>query len=77
VQRAYLNALLAERFVELQETNLELAANRLAQVQQYQAAGRAAQYDVLRAKVERSNIEPLTIQARNDRDMAHLEVKRL
>jgi len=77
VQRAYLNALLAERFVELQETNLQLASSRLTQVRQFQQAGRAAQYDVLRAKVERANIEPLEIQARNDRDLAYLELKRL
>src|SRR5216110_1677739 len=54
VQRAYLCALLAERMVELQETNLQLASARLTQVQQFQSAGRAAQYDVLRAKVERA-----------------------
>jgi outer membrane protein len=77
VQRAYLGALLAERFVQLQETNLQLASSRLTQVQQFQTAGRAAQYDVLRAKVERANIEPITIQARNDLDLAHLELKRL
>jgi outer membrane protein TolC len=77
VQRAYLGALLTERLVELQETNLHLASTRLAQVQQFQQAGRAAQYDVLRARVERANIEPLAIQARNDREFAHLELKRL
>lgn len=77
VQRAYLGALLAERLAELQESNLQLAAGRLTQVQQLQGAGRAAQYDVLRARVERANIEPLAIQARNDRDLAHLELKRL
>ncbi|HJQ19928.1 MAG TPA: TolC family protein, partial [Gemmatimonadaceae bacterium] len=77
VQRAYLNALLAERMAELQETNLQLASSRLVQVQQLQAAGRAAQYDVLRARVERANIEPLAIQARNDLELANLEVKRL
>lgn len=77
IQRAYLMALLAERMVELQETNLQLASSRLTQVTQFQTAGRAAQYDVLRAKVERANIEPITIQARNDRDLAHLELKRL
>jgi outer membrane protein len=77
IQRAYLGALLAERLVELQETNLRLASSRLTQVQQFQAAGRAAQYDVLRAKVERANIEPLAIEARNDRDLLHLELKRL
>jgi len=77
VQRAYLGALLAERFVELQETNLQLASSRLTQVQQFMNAGRAAQYDVLRAKVERANIEPLAIQARNDLDLAQLDLKRL
>ena len=77
IQRAYLGAVLAERLVQLQETNLQLASSRLAQVQQFHTAGRAAQYDVLRAKVERANIEPVAIQARNDRDLAHLELKRL
>lgn len=77
VQRAYLGALLAERLVELQETNLQLASTRLSQVQQFQTAGRAAQYDVLRARVERANIEPVVIQARNDRDLAHLQLKQL
>jgi outer membrane protein TolC len=77
VQRAYLGALLAERLVELQQTNLQLASTRLAQVQQFQNAGRAAQYDVLRARVERANIEPVAIQARNDRDIAHLQLKQL
>jgi outer membrane protein TolC len=77
IQRAYLGALLAERLVELQETNLTLASSRLKQVEQFQNAGRAAQYDVLRAKVERANIEPVVILARNDRDLAHLELKRL
>jgi outer membrane protein TolC len=77
VQRAYLGAVLAERLVQLQESNFDLASSRLAQVQQFQNAGRAAQYDVLRAKVERANIEPLVIQARSDRDLAHLELKRL
>lgn len=77
IQRAYLGALLAERLAQLQETNLQLASSRLTQVQQFQTAGRAAQYDVLRARVERANIEPLAIQARNDRELAHLELKRL
>ena len=77
VQRAYLDALLAERMVQLQETNLQLASTRLTQVQQFQNAGRAAQYDVLRARVERANIEPLAIQARSDKELAQLELKRL
>ena len=77
VQRAYLQALYAARIVELQEGNLTLASNRLAQIEQLQRAGQAARYDVLRARVERSNLEPLAIQARNDRELALLELKRL
>jgi outer membrane protein TolC len=77
LQRAYFGVLLAEKLAQLQETNLQLASARLTQVQQFQSAGRAAQYDVLRAKVERANIEPVVIQARNDRDMAYIELKQL
>lgn len=77
VQRAYLIALLADRFVNIQSGNLALADARVAQVQQLQQAGRAARYDLLRARVERANLEPLLIDARNDRELALLEVKRL
>jgi outer membrane protein TolC len=75
-QRAYLQALYTQQLVALQDTNLALASARLAQVEQLERAGRAARYDVLRARVARSNIEPLLIQARNDRDIALLELKR-
>lgn len=77
MQRAYLNALYYVRVAELQERNLALATERLAQVEQMLAAGRSSRFDVLRARVLRSNIEPLVLQARNDRDNAHLDLKRL
>ncbi|MEP6622563.1 MAG: TolC family protein [bacterium] len=76
VQRAYLQVLYSARIAELQERNLALAADRLAQVEQFEKGGRAARYDVLRARVERANIEPLAIQARNDRELAVLDLKR-
>jgi outer membrane protein TolC len=75
-QRAYLQALYTQRVAALQDTNLALAQARLDQVEQLQRAGRAARYDVLRARVARSNIEPLVIQARNDREIALLDLKR-
>jgi outer membrane protein TolC len=75
-QRAYLQALYTQQVAALQDTNFVLAAARLAQVEQLERAGRAARYDVLRARVARSNIEPLLIQARNDRDIALMELKR-
>jgi outer membrane protein len=77
VQRAYLNALVAERVVAIQEENVTLASARVTQVEQLQTAGRVARYDLLRARVERANLEPLLIQARSDQELALLELKRL
>lgn len=77
VQRAYLTALLADRFVDIRAENLALATARMEQVERLEQAGRAARYDLLRARVERSNLEPLLIAARNDRELALLEIKRL
>src|SRR5688572_877684 len=77
VQRAYLDALFAENLAAIQDTSLALAAARLAQVQQFLKAGRASRYDVLRAGVERANLEPAAIQARSDVELALIELKRL
>ena len=77
VQRAYLAALVTERVGAIQEENLSLASARVTQVQQLQTAGRVARYDLLRARVERANIEPLVIQARSEQELALLELKRV
>lgn len=77
VQRAYLDALFAENLAAIQDTSLALATARLAQVQEFLKAGRASRYDVLRAGVERANIEPTAIQARSEIELALIELKRL
>ena len=77
VQRAYLDALFAARLAEIQRSSVNLATARLQQLEQLQTAGRAARYDVLRARVERANLEPIAIQAENDRELALLNLKRL
>jgi outer membrane protein TolC len=77
VQRAYLDALFARNLADIQDTSLALASARLAQVQEFLKAGRASRYDVLRAGVERANIEPAAIQARSDVELALIELKRL
>jgi outer membrane protein TolC len=77
VQRAYLEVLYAGRIAALQDTNVLLASRRLAQVEQFERAGQAARYDVLRARVERANLEPLAIQAHSDRELAILQLKRV
>ena len=77
VERAYFQALFAERMHEIQASNYRLAVSRLEQVERFQLAGRAARYDVLRARVQRANLEPLVIQAQHDRSLAILDLRRL
>jgi outer membrane protein TolC len=77
VLAAYLNGLLDQRLVEIQEANLALAQQQLTQAEQLEHAGRSSRYDVLRARVQFSNLQPPVIQARADRDAALLELKRL
>jgi outer membrane protein TolC len=77
VQRAYLGTLLATRIAGIHEGGLALARDRLAQVEQLAAGGRAARYDVLRARVEVANIEPVVLQARSERTLAELDLRRL
>jgi outer membrane protein TolC len=77
IQRAYFLALLDERLYEIQVRNVALAEDRLKQVQSLESGGRASRYDLLRARVERTNLEPALIQARSDRDLALLQVKRI
>ncbi|HEX8850408.1 MAG TPA: TolC family protein [Gemmatimonadaceae bacterium] len=76
-QRAYLLAILAGRLVDIQRSNLQLASNRVTQAEQLQSGGRAARYDVLRARVERANAEPLVLQSESDREIALLQLKQL
>ena len=77
IQRAYFQALLNDRLYEIQVRNVALADDRLKQVERLESGGRAARYDVLRARVERTNLQPALIQAASDRDLAVLEVKRI
>lgn len=74
---AYLAAQLAERLVAIQEANLALAEARVRQAEQFEQGGRGSRYDVLRARVERSNLEPGLIQARGSREVALQELRRL
>ncbi|MGQ0640455.1 MAG: TolC family protein [Gemmatimonadaceae bacterium] len=77
IQRAYLQVLLNQKLAEIQASNLRLAEDRLALVQQLEGAGRAARFDVLRARVEKTNLEPGLIQARNNVELAFIELRRL
>jgi outer membrane protein TolC len=76
-QRAYLGALLARELVEIQEANAALAEARLTQVEQLERAGRASRYDLLKARVERANLEPGLLQARSDGELADIALRQL
>lgn len=77
VQRAYLTALLQRELEAIQTRNIELAVARIGLVEQLQSAGRASRYDVLRARVERTNLEPTLLQSRAARELADIELRRL
>jgi outer membrane protein len=77
IQRVYLNAVFTARIAEIQATNLALADERVGQAEQLERAGRASRYELLRARVERANLEPLLRQAESDRTLAELELRRL
>ncbi|MCC6929016.1 MAG: TolC family protein [Gemmatimonadaceae bacterium] len=77
VQRAYLNGLLQRELEAIQQRNLDLANERIALVEKLLAAGRASRYDALRARVERTNLEPALLQSRNARELADIELRRI
>ncbi len=74
---AYLGAILARDLVRIQEGNAALADARLTQVQQLERAGRASRYDLLKARVDRANFEPVLLQARSNVVLADIELKQL
>ncbi|HVO35552.1 MAG TPA: TolC family protein [Gemmatimonadales bacterium] len=77
VKQAYLNALYTERIVAITEASQVLVNDQLHRVTLNHQVGSSADYDLLRAQVEAANQEPLVIAARNGRDIALLEVRRI
>ena len=75
--QAYLGAILARELVAIQEQNAALADDRLAQVVQLEKAGRASRYDLLKARVDRANLEPSLLDARAAQQLAIIELKQL
>lgn len=77
VKQAYLNALFAQRMLDIAVAGKELSDEQLRRVQLNHRVGSSADYDLLRAEVESANQEPQVIAARNARDLTVLEVRRL
>jgi outer membrane protein TolC len=77
VQRAYLQVILARELEVIQTRNLELASARVELVERLEGAGRASRYEVLRARVERANLQPGLLQSKATRELSEIEVRRL
>jgi outer membrane protein len=77
VRQAYFQAVLAGEFVAIAREAYGLATAQLEQVELFRAQGAASEFDVLRARVERDNLEPQIVEAQNARRLAELNLKRL
>lgn len=77
VRSAYLTAGLAQRLVGIAVESRRVAAEHLAQVEAFFEAGTAAEFDVLRARVDLENRDPIVVQAENSATLAVLDLKRL
>jgi outer membrane protein len=77
VRGAYFQTVLADELVRIAREAYELADATLRQVELFRQQGTAAEFDVLRARVERDNLEPGILEAENARRVAELNLKRL
>jgi outer membrane protein TolC len=77
VKQAYYDAVLAAERTVIVAASVELAAEHLAQVRLRLDAGTASELEALTAEVELENLRPQLVQARNERDVALQNLKRL
>jgi outer membrane protein len=77
VRTAYFQTILADEMVGIARQAYALADATLAQVELFRQQGTAAEFDVLRARVERDNLQPAIIEAENARRLAELNLKQL
>jgi len=77
VRRAYFEAAYADHVVRIAEEGLSQASAHLADVERWQQQGARAEYDLIRARVDAMNQEPEVVGARNARETALLELRRV
>lgn len=77
VTRAYYDAALSERLAAIAESGLRQATATLEQVELSFKAGRAPEFEVLRARVARDNQRPLLVRAQAQRTIAYLQLREL
>lgn len=76
-QQAFYHVLLADEMVRVHQAAVDRAEAHLRQVAQLHQAGKASEYEMLRARVQVSNRKPALITAYNDQELAMLRLKRI
>jgi outer membrane protein len=77
VIRAYYDAALSDRLVTIAEAALGQAEAAYQQTSLAYQAGTQAEFEQLRAQVDRDNQRPVLIRRESDRDISHLRLKQL
>ena len=77
VTRAYYDAALSDRLAAIAQSGYEQADAAYQQTRQAFDAGRQAEFEVLRAQVQRDNQRPAVIRARANRDAAYRRLRQL
>ncbi len=77
VREAYFQAVFSELLVDIAREAYDLADEQLRQVRSFREQGVASELDELTARVERDNLEPQVVDARNGVRLARLDLLRL
>ena len=77
IASAYFDALIAEKFVQIAESAMVQVSRTLQQTTLQRQVGTVAEFDLLRSRVAVDAQRPLLIQARQNRDVATLNLKQL
>jgi outer membrane protein TolC len=77
VRGAYLTAALSQRLLRIAVESRRVAEEHFRQVESFFQAGTTSEFDLLRARVDLENRDPVVIQAENGAILAVLRLKRL
>jgi outer membrane protein TolC len=77
IAQAYFDAQLADRLLAIADSSLAQTERALQQTALAHEVGNAAEYDMIRARVQRDNARPALIAARSRRDVAMMQLRQL
>jgi outer membrane protein len=77
IAQAYFNAQVADELLAIADSSFSQAERALRQTQLAREVGNTAEYDLIRARVQRDNARPSVITARTQRDVAFMQLRQL